>query len=346
MMELDRLVATTLTEITQCYALAKLTLIKKAVLGKDGSLTKMVSDLKRRSVEDRRKYGGELNSAKETISKAIQKREYEIEKIAMDQKLREEYIDVTMPPRLRNVGKIHPLTKTTEEISGILSNMGFSYASGPDIENDFFNFTALNIPEHHPARTMHDTFYVNHMGGESLVLRTHTSSVEARVMRERGAPLYIFSIGRTYRSDSDATHTPMFHQIECVAVDQHANFANLQWAINEFLKKFFKIDNLNMRLRPSFFPFTEPSAEVDIAYESRNGIMTFGTGSKWLEVLGCGVLHPRVLELSGINPKKYQGFAFGMGLERLTSLKYGIPDLRRYFDYDKRFENSFYFDHC
>ena len=343
---MNRLLAGALSEISQCYTLDKLAKIKSTSLGKNSELFKMMADLKNCSLEEKKERGRDLNFAKETILNAIKQREIEISKIEMEKKWKEEYLDVTMPAKLKKFGKLHPLSKTTEEIYTILNDMGFSYVTGPDIETDFFNFTALNIPEHHPARTMHDTFYIRHMGEESLLLRTHTSPVQIRAMKERGAPLYVFSIGRTYRSDSDATHTPMFHQIEGLAIDKNINFSHLKWTLIEFFKRFFAVPDIDIRLRPSFFPFTEPSAEFDMSYKKENGKMIFGTGDNWLEMGGCGIVHPNVLRSSGVDPDEYQGFAFGMGLERLTSLKYGISDLRQYFEYDKRFEDNFYFNHC
>ena len=346
MVELDRLLAGILTEISQCYTLDKLAKVKSVSLGKNSVLFQMMADLKNCSLEEKKEKGTELNFIKTSINDAIKKRETEIAILRRNEALKNEYVDATLPARTKTFGKIHPLTKTTEEVYTILSDMGFEFVTGPDIETDFFNFSALNIPEHHPARTMHDTFYVSHIGEEKYVLRTHTSPVQVRSLKKFGAPLYVFTIGSTYRSDSDATHTPMFHQIEGLAIDKNINFAHLKWVMNEFLKRFFNVSELSIRLRPSFFPFTEPSAEFDMAYKTEKGRMVFGTGDNWLEMGGCGIVHPNVLIHSGVDPDKYQGFAFGMGLERLTSLKYGIPDLRRYFEYDKRFEDSFYFEHC
>lgn len=346
MVELDRLLAGIMTEIAQSYTLDKLAKVKSASLGKNSVLSHMMKDLKDCSLEEKKEKGTELNFIKNSINEAIKKREAEIGVMKLNESLKNEYVDATLPARTKTFGKIHPLTKTTEETYTILSEMGFEFVTGPEIETDFFNFTALNIPEYHPARTMHDTFYVSHMGDEKYVLRTHTSPVQVRSLKKSGAPLYVFTIGTTYRSDSDATHTPMFHQIECLAIDKYINFTHLKWVINEFLKKFFQVSELTMRLRPSFFPFTEPSVEFDMAYKNENGRMIFGTGANWLEMGGGGIVHPNVLIHSGVDPEKYQGFAFGIGLERLTSLKYGISDLRRYFEYDKRFEDSFYCEYC
>lgn len=346
MFELDRLLSSVLSEISQCYSLDKLAKIKSASLGKKSEISKMMADLKNKSPEEKKALGESLNSAKTSIESAIKEREVYISKKNLEKKMQNEYVDVTMPSLSKRFGKLHPISKTTEEIYTILNDMGYSFVAGPDIETDFYNFTALNTPEHHPARTMQDTFYINHEQQESLLLRTQTSSVQIRALEKHGAPLYVFTIGATYRSDSDATHTPMFHQIEGLAVDKDINFAHLKWTLVEFFKRFFAVSDLNIRLRPSYFPFTEPSAEYDMAYETRNGKMVFGKGDRWLEMGGCGMVHPNVLRNGGVDPTKYQGFAFGMGLERLTSLKYGVSDLRQYFEYDKRFEDSYYFDHC
>lgn len=345
MVNVDRLLASILSEIETCNDVKKLPIIKNTALGKNSQFSEIMSSLKDLPINDKKVIGTQVNFAKQKILKAISEKEIELNNAILAHKLANEFIDVTMPCRSNKVGKLHPLTKTYEEVYDILSSMNFSLVDGPDIETDFYNFTALNIPEHHPARTMHDTFYISTLSDNKLLLRTHTSPVQIRSLKEKGVPIRVFSIGRTYRSDSDATHTPMFHQIEGLVIDKDINFAHLKWTVSEFFKRFFNIEDLNIRLRPSFFPFTEPSAEIDMAYCKINGKMVFGKGNSWLEMGGCGIVHPEVLRNSGIDPSDYQGFAFGMGLERITSLKYGIPDLRQYFEFSEKFEDCFYFDH-
>lgn len=341
---IDKTLIFTLNEIEKCDDIKQLQELRSASIGKNGKLSDVFKRLKDCNESDKKNIGTIVNKAKQEIISAIQKKEKEILCAEMVKKLHEEFIDVTMPGRMVGKGKVHPLTKTKEEVYEILSGLGFSFADGPDIETDYFNFTALNIPEHHPARTMHDTFYVSAISDSKLLLRTHTSPVQIRSLTDKGAPIRVFSIGRTYRSDSDATHTPMFHQIEGLVVDENINFSHLKWTIIEFFKRFFDVEELNIRLRPSFFPFTEPSAEIDMAYSKEKGKIKFGVGENWLEMGGCGMIHPNVLKNCGIDYSKYQGFAFGMGLERITSLKYGIPDLRQYFEYDTCFADEFYFD--
>ena len=343
--ELDKLLAICLSEIAGCDDVKKLDSIKSLVLGKNGKLTEMMKGLRDLSVEEKREQGTEINRAKSTILENLKIKADELELKELEKKLSAEKIDVSMPARSCNFGRLHPLTKVTEEVSDILSSYGFILADGPEIENEYYNFTALNMPEHHPARTMHDTFYVNELADDfgRKLLRTHTSPVEIRTMHTRKPPFRMFSIGRTFRSDYDATHTPMFSQIEGLIIDKDIGFANLKWLLGDFLKRFFGVSKVNMRFRPSFFPFTEPSAEVDIAYHEENKKLIFGTGDKWLEIAGCGVLHPNVLEAGRVDASKYRGLAFGCGLERLTSLKYGIPDLRGYFESTVNWRNSFGF---
>ncbi len=347
MFDSEHMLAVAFEEIAQCHSLNKLAVLKSKLLGKNSELAQQMLKLKTCSHEEKRIRGKVFNSTKNAISAAIEKRGTEIGNEILEEQIQKEYLDATLPALKKVFGKMHPITKTTEEMYTILDDMGYEFVLGPDIESDYNNFTALNIPEHHPARTMHDTFYIK--TGEldyRYVLRTHTSAVQVKTLQEKGAPLYIFTIGNAYRNDSDATHTPVFHQIEGMAIDRDINFGHLKWTINEILRRFFGVYELNIRLRPSFFPFTEPSAEFDMSYRKENGCIVFGKGEHWLEMGGCGMVHPKVLENGGIDSKMYQGFAFGMGLERLTSLKYGISDLRQYFEYDKRFEENFYFSHC
>ena len=274
----------------------------------------------------------------------MKKKKNQIESKEIDSKLVKDYLDTSLPARENQSfeAKIHPINQTINEIVSILGSMGLKYREGPDIEDDFHNFTALNIPEDHPARQMHDTFYVKGNKKDSLVLRTHTSPVQIRSLKEMRAPIAIFAPGRTYRCDSDITHTPMFHQVEGLVVDENINFANLKWFLEKFCKIFFEKENLKLRFRPSYFPFTEPSAEVDINYEMQSEKITLGEGSRWMEILGCGMVHPAVFKMSGVE-KSVTGFAFGMGIERLAMLKYGMPDLRDFFDGDLRWLENFGF---
>lgn len=347
MSDLSRLQATCLFEVDHCDSLKKLDEIRLAIFGKSGKITELMKKLRDLSGDEKRQLGQEINLTKNAILDRINTRFAEIEMQELQKKLEAEFVDVTMPARPTSFGKIHPLTKVTEEITEILSDYGFAFENGPDIEGEFFNFTALNIPDHHPARTMHDTFYLNMLADEHgrKLLRTHTSPVQHYSMKTHKPPFKTFSLGRVYRSDSDATHTPMFDQIECLMIDKNIGFAHLKWILLNVLKKFFCVNDLKLRFRPSFFPFTEPSVEVDIGYEIKNGKMILGSGNKWLEICGGGVVHPNVLKYGGIDTSVYQGIAIGFGLERLTSLKYGIPDLRGYFESDDRWREAFGFSH-
>ncbi|MDR1982350.1 MAG: phenylalanine--tRNA ligase subunit alpha [Holosporaceae bacterium] len=347
MSELERLQASCLFEIANCDSLKKLDMLKSAVLGKNGKITEIIKRLHNLEDEQKRQLGSEINTLKNSIMEKWNAKFRELEMKELDKKLTSEFVDVSMPPRNSCLGKIHPLTIIEEKVSNILSSYGFTFIDGPDIETEYSNFTALNIPDHHPARTMHDTFYVHKLADENgrKLLRTHTSPVQIYTMIANKPPLRSFSIGRVYRSDYDATHTPMFTHIEGIIVDKNVGFSHLKWLLTDFLKKFFEVKNLQIRFRPSFFPFTEPSAEMDLNYDIRDGKMIFGVGNKWLELAGCGSIHPNVLESGKIDPQKYQGIAFGFGLERLTSLKYGIPDLRGYFESDERWINTFGFSH-
>jgi phenylalanyl-tRNA synthetase alpha chain len=266
----------------------------------------------------------------------------DIEKKEINKKLEKEKIDITLPERPFVQGKIHPVSQVIDEISSIFSEIGFSVEEGPDVENEYNNFTALNTPDNHPARDMHDTFYLDDT--KELLLRTHTSPVQIRTMLNDKPPFKIIAPGRTYRSDSDQTHTPMFHQVEGLHIDKNINMGHLKGCLNYFIKEFFEVDKIKMRFRPSHFPFTEPSAEVDIGYEIKDGKIVIGEGDKWLEVLGCGMVHPNVLKNVKVNPDEFQGYAFGIGIDRLAMLKYGINDLRAFFDCDYRWLNHFGFD--
>ncbi|MBY0432393.1 MAG: phenylalanine--tRNA ligase subunit alpha, partial [Rhodospirillales bacterium] len=287
--------------------------------------------------EERKQAGQRLNTIKDSVAAAIEARKAALEEAALDQRLARERIDVTLPPRPETIGRVHPISQTMDEVTAIFGAMGFEVAEGPDIEDDFHNFTALNFPSGHPARLMHDTFFLPERGdGERFLLRTHTSPVQVRTMRNRKPPIRIIAPGRTYRCDSDMTHTPMFHQVEGLVIDTTATMAQLKGCLTEFIRQYFEIDDVPVRFRPSFFPFTEPSAEMDIGCSRAGGELKIGAGADWLEILGCGMVHPNVLRHCGIDPAEYQGFAFGMGIERIAMLKYGIPDLRTFFESDLR----------
>jgi phenylalanyl-tRNA synthetase alpha chain len=310
-------------------------------LGKNGLLTNEMKKMASLSLEDKKTFGALLNTLKSKITNAIDNQKILLEENEINTRLSSEKIDVTQPVRRGEFGKIHPITQATQEIINIFANLGFDLAQGPEIEDDYHNFTALNIPENHPARQMHDTFYMNTI--ENMTLRTHTSNVQIRKMSSEKPPFRFIAPGRVYRSDHDQTHTPMFNQVEGLCIDKNINMGNLKWCLEEFLKAFFETDKVVIRLRPSFFPFTEPSAEVDIGYKLENGEIKIGSNEKWLEILGCGMVHRKVIENVGLNPDEYQGFAFGVGIDRIAMLKYGIHDLRKFFESDMRWNNHFGF---
>ena len=319
---------------------AALEAIRLAELGKKGRISEMLKGLGKMSPEERREAGPRLNGLRDRAQAAIATRREQLADVAIAARLAAERVDVTLPVRPSPAarGRIHPISQVVDEITAIFADMGFAIAEGPDIETDYYNFTALNFPEGHPAREMHDTFFLKaNAAGERKVLRTHTSPVQIRTMERQKPPIRIVIPGKTYRQDSDATHSPMFHQVEGLVVDRSANVANMKWVLEEFCKTFFEVPSLNMRFRPSFFPFTEPSLEVDIQCDrSKPGEVRFGEGSDWMEILGCGMVHPNVLRSGGLDPDEYQGFAWGMGIDRLAMLKYGMPDLRAFFDADIR----------
>ena len=319
-------------KIENCKTLQELEVIRLEYLGKKGLLPSEMKLLGNLSIEQKKIKGQELNKLKTFIEVSINDHKILIENAELEQKLKNESIDVTLPHTEEVTGKIHPISQTIFSITEIFGNLNYSVEAGPDIESDFNNFSALNIPPHHPAREMQDTFYVNNSNGEDNVLRTHTSPVQVRTMLKSKPPIKIIVPGRTYRSDSDSTHTPMFHQVEGLVVNEDATMADLKSTLILFLKEFFEIDNLKYRFRPSYFPFTEPSAEMDVAYTKKNNVLKIGEGDDWLEILGCGMVNPKVLENCNIDPSIYQGFAFGMGIERLSMLKYGITDMRGLFD--------------
>ena len=318
--------------IESCKNLQEVEGIRLEYLGKKGLIPSEMKLLGKLSIDERKLKGQELNKLKSLIEDAIDNQKTFIENAEIEKKLQNENVDVTLPHIETSNGKIHPISQTIFSIIEIFGNLNYSVEAGPDIESDFNNFSALNIPPHHPAREMQDTFYVNNSEGEDNVLRTHTSPVQVRTMLKTKPPIKIIVPGRTYRSDSDSTHTPMFHQVEGLVVNKDATMADLKSTLITFLKEFFEIDNLKHRFRPSYFPFTEPSAEMDVAFTKKNNVLKIGEGDEWLEILGCGMVNPKVLENCNIDPSVYQGFAFGMGIERLSMLKYGITDMRGLFD--------------
>jgi phenylalanyl-tRNA synthetase alpha chain len=316
--------------------------IKTDLFGKNGLISSQFKQLGKVAEEERNKFASDLNSVKDELQNLIVTKINNIEIKEINQKLEKEKIDITLPERPSFQGKIHPVSQVIDEISSIFSEIGFSVEEGPDIENEYNNFTALNTPDNHPARDMHDTFYLDEK--KELLLRTHTSPVQIRTMLNDKPPFKIIAPGRTYRSDSDQTHTPMFHQVEGLHIDKNINMGHLKGCLNYFIKEFFEVNKIKMRFRPSHFPFTEPSAEVDIGYEIKDGKIEIGEGDKWLEILGCGMVHPNVLKNVKVNPVEFQGYAFGIGIDRLAMLKYGINDLRAFFDCDYRWLNHFGFD--
>ncbi len=325
---------------------AALETVRVGAIGKKGSISEQMKSLGKMSPEERQTMGPALNGLKDTVTKAIAARKDILKRAGIETRLKTETVDVTLPvrPSPSESGRIHPISQVIDEITAIFSDMGFSIAEGPDIETDYYNFTALNFPEGHPAREMHDTFFMPaDATSERKVLRTHTSPVQIRTMENQEPPIRIVIPGKTYRQDSDPTHTPMFHQLEGLVVDKTANVANMKWVLEEFCKTFFEVDQINMRFRPSFFPFTEPSLEVDIQCDRSGSEVKFGEGTDWMEILGCGMVHPNVLRSGGLDPDVYQGFAWGIGIDRIAMLKYGMPDLRAFFDADARWISHYGF---
>ena len=322
--------------------LSEINQIKSDLFGKSGLVSSQFKKIGTIAESERKKFATDLNNIKDELQNLINLKLDEIEVADINEKLEKEKIDITLPERPFVRGKIHPVSQTIDEISSIFSEIGFSVEEGPDIENEYNNFTALNTPENHPARDMHDTFYLDQK--KEKLLRTHTSPVQIRTMLKDKPPFKIIAPGRTYRSDSDQTHAPMFHQVEGLHIDKDINMGHLKGCLNYFIKEFFEVDKIKMRFRPSHFPFTEPSAEVDIGYEIKDGKIVIGEGDKWLEILGCGMVHPNVLKNVKVDPTKYQGYAFGIGIDRLAMLKYGINDLRAFFECDYRWLNHFGFD--
>ena len=313
--------------------------VRIAAMGKQGEVALQMRELGKMSPEERMVAGPALNALKDEINSALAAKKAGLADAALDERLRGEWLDVTLPVRPRRQGTIHPISQVTEEVTAIFADMGFAVAEGPQIDTDWYNFDALNIPGHHPARAEMDTFYMHRAAGDNRpphVLRTHTSPVQIRTMEKTGAPIRIIAPGRVYRADYDQTHTPMFHQVEGLAIDKNISMANLKWCLEEFVKSYFEVDHVDLRFRASHFPFTEPSAEVDIRCSWQGGTLKVGTADDWLEILGSGMVHPKVLQNAGVDPTEWQGFAFGMGIDRIAMLKYGIPDLRAFFDSDLR----------
>ena len=318
-----------------------------AALGKKGEVSLRMRELGKMTPEERKVAGPTLNALKDELNSALNAKKTALADAVLNARLETEWLDVTLPSRSINTGSIHPISQVTEEVIAIFADMGFSVAEGPRIETDWYNFDALNIPGHHPARAEMDTFYMKRNVDDERpphVLRTHTSPVQVRTMEKSGAPIRVICPGGVYRADYDQTHTPMFHQVEGLAIDKDLSMANLKWVLEQFVKIFFSVDDVELRFRASHFPFTEPSAEVDIGYEIKDGKIIIGEGDKWLEILGCGMVHPNVLKNVNVDPSKFQGYAFGIGIDRLGMLKYGINDLRAFFETDYRWLSHFGFD--
>jgi len=342
MSEIEKIKSEYLNKLNNCINIDNLNQIKNELFGKSGVITNQFKLISSKSENEKKKFAAKINELKNLLLEKFNQVTKKIEIDEINKKLATERVDVTLPERSFKKGKIHPVSQVIDEISSIFSEIGFSVAEGPDVENEYNNFTALNTPPNHPARDMHDTFYLS--DDKSLLLRTHTSPVQIRTMLKGKPPFKIIAPGRTYRCDSDQTHTPMFHQLEGLHIDKDINMGHLKGCLNYFIKEFFEVKKLKMRFRPSHFPFTEPSAEVDIGYDLKDGEIVIGEGDKWLEILGCGMVHPNVLVNSKVDPSKFQGFAFGIGIDRLAMLKYGIKDLRSLFECNYKWLNHYGFD--
>ncbi len=339
MSDIENLRSTYLARVNEAADANALEEVRLAALGKKGEISARMKELGKMTPEERQTIGADLNRLKTEIDAALRAKREGLENAALDARLAEEWLDVTLPGRPRPQGTIHPVSQVMEEVTEIFADMGFAVAEGPQIESDWFNFDALNIPPEHPARQEHDTFFMARADGDDRpphVLRTHTSPVQVRAMMDQGAPVRVIAPGRVYRMDMDQTHTPMFHQVEGMAIGRDISMANLKWTLEEFCRAFFEVDEVELRFRASHFPFTEPSAEVDIRCSWEGGKLSIGQGESWLEILGSGMMHPKVLAAGGIDPDEWQGFAFGMGIDRIAMLKYGIPDLRAFFESDLR----------
>jgi phenylalanyl-tRNA synthetase alpha chain len=346
MSDIARLEQQLLADIAAAPDEAALETVRVLALGKSGSVSALLKTLGTMTPDERKVNGPLINGLKDAIGAALAARKDALKSAVLDVRLKTETVDVTLPVRenAAETGRIHPISQVIDELTAIFSDMGFAVAEGPDIETDDLNFTKLNIPEGHPAREMHDTFFFNPKpDGSRLLLRTHTSPVQIRTMMSQKPPIRVIIPGRTYRVDSDQTHTPMFHQVEGLVIDKGSHLGHLKWILLEFCKAFFEVDQVKMRFRPSFFPFTEPSLEVDIQCRRDKGEVRFGEGEDWLEILGCGMVHPNVLRNCGLDPDVYQGFAWGMGIDRIAMLKYGMPDLRAFFEADVRWLSHYGF---
>jgi len=345
MANLARLEEEAKADVEQAGDLRELDDIRVQWLGKKGRLTEQLKTLANASVEEKKTLGKALNELKQSLTESIEARQQRLQRAEVEARLQHEMVDITLPVPEEPAGSIHPISRVISELTDILADFGFVVAEGPDIEDDFHNFTALNFPANHPARLMHDTFFLNGRDAQDhpLLLRTHTSPVQVRTMCSETPPIRVIAPGATYRCDSDITHTPMFHQVEGLVIEQTIHFGHLKGILQELVEAFFGISPVPMRFRPSFFPFTEPSAEVDIGCKRGEGELVIGGGNDWMEILGCGMVHPNVLRHCGLDPQEWQGFAFGMGVERLAMLKYNIPDLRTFFDSDLRWLHHYGF---
>ncbi len=346
MTDLKQLEAELMKSIDAAKDEAAVEAVRVSALGKKGSISELLKTLGAMTPEERKQNGPLINGLRDRVSEALNAKKNALKQAALSQQLAADKADVTLPVRENALerGRIHPVSQVIDEVTTIFADMGFSVAEGPDIETDFYNFTALNFPEGHPAREMHDTFFFNPgPDGQRKLLRTHTSPVQIRTMEKVKPPIRVIMPGRTYRCDSDQTHTPMFHQVEGLVIDKGSHLGHLKWILEEFCKAFFEVPSVKMRFRPSFFPFTEPSMEVDIQCDRRGNEVRFGEGSDWMEILGCGMVHPNVLKNCKLDPNEYQGFAWGMGIDRIAMLKYGMPDLRAFFEADVRWLSHYGF---
>jgi len=341
-----------LARIAAAGNLAAIEALRVELLGKQGSISALLKTLGKMTPEERQEQGPAIQALRQSVADALAERKSALEAAALEEQLASEHIDLTLPAPEAPSGCVHPVSQVMDELAEIFADLGFAVATGPEIEDDWYNFTALNMPESHPARAMHDTFYFPDTApkGGRMLLRTHTSPVQVRTMLAEGAPLRIIAPGRVYRSDSDATHTPMFHQVEGLVIDKNIHLGHLKWTLETFLKAFFETEDIVLRLRPSYFPFTEPSVEVDVGFAIEDGKRILGGGGDapghgWMELLGSGMVNARVIEMSGLDPKEWQGFAFGVGVDRLAMLKYGMDDLRAFFDGDVRWLEHYGFRH-
>jgi len=336
--DLDQMKADLLRRIGAAEDARALEALRVETLGKQGAVTGLLKTLGGMSPEQRQVEGPRIHGLREAVTAALTERKTALEAAELDARLAREQVDVTLPVAPPQRGTVHPVSQVMDELAEIFADLGFAVATGPEIEDDWHNFTALNFPPDHPARAMHDTFYLAEAGaeGEPRLLRTHTSPVQVRAMMSQKPPIYVIAPGRTYRSDSDATHTPMFHQVEGLVIDRNIHLGHLKWTLETFLRAYFERDDIVLRLRPSYFPFTEPSVEADVGYTVQNGRRALGGSERWMELLGSGMVHPNVIRNCGLDPDEWQGFAFGCGIDRLAMLKYGMDDLRAFFDGDLR----------